>query len=205
MRLAANIISVLLHPLWMPTLVLYVAFSFDPHIALPYPPENRLIMLGMVFAMTGLFPLTSALMMRRTGVISGLAMPERNERLMPYAITLMYYGLCYYLLRRTPAHPMLWSMFFGATIAMALTLLITFRWKISTHMVGIGGLIGAFASMTSVHHVTAWPLIGILFVAAGVLGTARLLASDHSPAQIYAGALLGGVCVFLCAEAEVWV
>jgi hypothetical protein len=117
---------------------------------------------------------------------------------------LMYYGLCYYLLRRTPAHPMLWSMFFGATIAMTLTLVITFRWKISTHMVGIGGLIGAFASMISVHDVIAWPLIGILFVAAGALGTARLLTSDHSQAQIYAGALLGGFCVFVCSVKNIW-
>jgi hypothetical protein len=196
MRSAANILSILLHPLWMPTLVLYVAFGVDPHIALPYPPESRLIMLGMVFAMTAIFPLTSAFMMRRTGVISALSMPQRHERLMPYTVTLMYYGLCYYLLRRTPAHPMLWSMFFGATIAMALTLIITFRWKISAHMVGIGGLIGAFAAMISLHDVIAWPLIGILFVAAGALGTARLLASDHSQAQIYGGAVLGGVCVF---------
>jgi hypothetical protein len=205
MRFAALVLSVLLHPLWMPTLVLSVAFAFDPHIAIPYPIGFRWFLVGMVFAMTGLFPLISALLMRRTGAISGLSMPQRTERLMPYAISLMYYGMCYWLLRRNPAHPMLLSLFFGATIAMALTLLITFRWKISAHMVGIGGLVGAFASMISQHDVTAWPLIGILWVVAGALGTARLLTSDHTPAQIYGGAVVGGLCVFVCAETGVWV
>ena len=32
----------------------------------------------------------------------------------------------------------------------------------------------------------------------GALGTARLLVTDHSPAQIYAGALVGLASTFLC-------
>ena len=38
----------------------------------------------------------------------------------------------------------------------------------------------------------------ILLVMTGALGTARLLVTDHSPAQIYAGALVGLASTFLC-------
>jgi hypothetical protein len=43
-------------------------------------------------------------------------------------------------LRRTLHHEATYAMFFGAIAALFITLLITLRWKISAHMVGIGGL-----------------------------------------------------------------
>ena len=38
----------------------------------------------------------------------------------------------------------------------------------------------------------------LLFIMAGGLGSARLLVTDHSPAQVYAGLLVGAVCTFGC-------
>ncbi len=142
MRVLANLLSTLLHPLWMPTLTIVICFSIDPHLSIMFDTNGLLIIYGMVFAMTALFPLISALMMVRNGLISKLTMPERRERIPAYIITLLYYMLCYYLQRRTPNHPLTLSILFGAVLALLLTLLITIRWKISAHMIGIGGLLG---------------------------------------------------------------
>jgi hypothetical protein len=79
-----------------------------------------------------------------------------------------------------------------------LTLVITLRWKISAHMVGIGGLLGALLGVMVVHGAHAPVVLALAFVAAGALGTARLLVSDHTPAQVYVGTLLGTACMLGC-------
>lgn len=198
MRVLANLLSVLLHPLCMPTVTVILCFRIDPYMSYGFTKEGLWMVYGMVFAMTALFPLTSILLMRRNGLVSDVTMPTRQERIPAYLSTLVYYGMCYYLLRTRLDDPMTLGIFFGAGLGLLLVLLITLRWKISAHMAGIGGLIGAVVSTMVVDDREAPLLLCALFVVAGLLGTARLVSSDHSPAQVYVGALLGFACVVGC-------
>ncbi|MEO8587935.1 MAG: hypothetical protein ABI432_01070 [Flavobacteriales bacterium] len=198
MRTAARWLSVLLHPLFMPVFTLWLAFRVDPHLAFFIPDEARWIILGMVALMTIVFPLTSALLLLRAGLISSLLMPTRTERIAPYIMTMIYYAMTWYLLRRSPLHPAVHGLFLGALVALGVTTVVTFRWKISAHMVGIGGAIGALVGLSVLHSLPLLPPIAALIVLAGALASARLLSSDHSPAQVYAGVLLGGACTYVC-------
>ena len=198
MRTAARWLSVLLHPLFMPVLTLWLAFRSDAHLAFFMPDEARWIVLGMVALMTVAFPLTSALLLLRAGVISSLEMPKRMERIAPYVMTMIYYGMTWYLLRRSSLHPAVQGLFVGAFIALAMTTLVTLRWKISAHMVGIGGAIGAITGLSALHDLELLLPISILILLAGALASARLLASDHTPAQLYAGVALGGASTYVC-------
>jgi hypothetical protein len=187
----ARLLSYLLHPLLMPTVSLWLGLRLDPHLGYFIAPEDRWKVLLMVALMTIAFPLTSALLLLRAGLISSLEMPGRRERIAPYALSLMYYGMTAYLLARTPLHPMAQGLFTGAALALLLTTLITMRWKISAHMVGIGGCLGALVALNQAHALGALLPIGAVIVAAGALGTSRLLTSDHTAGQVYAGAALG--------------
>ena len=198
MRAFANVLSVLLHPLWMPTLMIVLCFVIDPLMMYGFNPAFLMVICGMVFFITAICPLISTLLMRRSGMVSDLTMPLRSERIPAFIITLLYYGMCYFLLRLRLEEPMILAIFMGATISVLLVLLITLRWKISAHMAGIGGLIGAMLVSMLVNGTEAPLLLCGLFVLAGALGTARLVASDHTPAQIYAGALLGCASVYVC-------
>jgi hypothetical protein len=197
-RLAARWISILLHPLFMPLYTLAIAFQLDFRLSFFLQPAMRWITYGMVFVMTVLFPLSSAWMLKRGGLVSGIDMPTARERVGPYVMTLFYYALTYWLLRRTLHHEATYAMFFGAMMALLATMLITLRWKISAHMVGIGGLLGALGSLMLLHGAIGPFVLATAILASGLLGTARLLDSDHQPAQIYAGAVMGFVVVFLC-------
>lgn len=199
MRTAAHALSILLHPLWMTTLAVALCFWIDPYMYHGPGVEARLIFLGMLFLMTAVFPLVSALLMRRSGLVSDLTMPTRAERIPVYITGLLYHGMCWYLVRRITDHPVTLGILMGAFITLLLVLLVTLRWKISVHMAGIGGLLGAVLAAIVVDDRDAPLLLCALFVLAGALGTARLVASDHTPAQVYAGALLGFACVFVCA------
>ena len=192
----AHTLSVLLHPLLMPVITLWLAMRFDPHIGYFLDEDRRLILIGLVALMTIAFPLTSTLLLIRAGAISSLTMPRRQERILPYTLTLFYYGLTWYLLSRSMLHHPLLTLFSGAFAALALTTLITLWWKISAHMVGIGGAIGALAALAQQHALPLVPLLAVMITVAGVLGTARLLSSDHTEGQVIAGGLLGAVCTY---------
>lgn len=199
MRAIANVLSVLLHPLWMTTWAVAICFRLDPYMYHGYGMEARLMFLGMIFLMTALFPLVSALLMHRSGLVSRLSMPTRAERIPVYITSLIHQGMCWYLVHSITDHPVTQGILQGAFITLLITLLITLRWKISAHMAGIGGLIGAVLATLLVDDREATLLLCGLFVLAGALGSARLLTSDHTPAQIHAGALLGFTCVFVSA------
>jgi len=191
MTRAARILSYALHPLFMPLLTLWLALQLDLHLSYFLPAELRWLMLGMVALMTIAFPLTGTLLLIRAGTVSSLFMPERRERIAPYCMTLLYYGMTVYLLSKSALHPVGLAMLIGAFIALALTTLVTLRWKISAHMVGIGGCLGALLALNVLHGLDLLLPIAAVILLAGALGTARLLVSDHSPMQVFAGFLLG--------------
>lgn len=197
MRRAAHILSVVLHPVWMPTLAVVLAFAIDPHLTFTFTPQGQWILVGMVFIMTALFPASSIMMLWRSGLVSQLSMPRRGERMVPFLLTLVYFCMAYYLLRRTPTSTATLALFSGIIVAMAAVLLVTLRWKVSVHMAGIGGLVGMLLGLMVIHGAQAW-FLPLAFVAAGALGTARLLVSDHTPAQIYVGTAIGLLAVFTC-------
>lgn len=194
---SAQVLSVVLHPVWMPTAALFLAFHIDPHLTFTFSAAGKRVILFMIFIMTALFPVASMLMLWRSGLVSRLSMPLRKERIMPYLLTLVYFGMAYYLLRRTPNSTTTLSLFTGMVAALAMALLLTLRWKVSLHMVGIGGIIGMVLGLMVVHGARAG-FLPLLFVVAGALGSARLLVGDHSPAQVYAGAAIGLAAPFLC-------
>jgi membrane-associated phospholipid phosphatase len=196
MRFLAHLLSIALHPLFMPLYTLLLAFRLDPHLLMLLGGGLATANLLMVALMTVVFPLASTLLLLWTGSITSLRMPGREERLLPFTLTLFYYGLTYYMLGHSPHHPAVYGMMAGATIALLLTAAITTRWKISAHMVGMGGLLGALAALLLLHHTFAPMEMALLIVLAGALGSARILEGGHTPGQVYAGTVLGIACTF---------
>ncbi|HEY0977993.1 MAG TPA: hypothetical protein VGE21_11040 [Flavobacteriales bacterium] len=206
MRTVARVLSVLLHPVWMPTLLVVMIFSLDPYLALAYGNSIQVLVLyGMVLVMTALFPLMSTWMLQRSGVVGSLQLPLRRDRIPVMLVTLLYHGMAYWLLRRTIAHPPTLSLLFGSLLALALASLITLRWKISLHQLGFGGVVGALSALVLVDRLYVPALLATAFVAWGALGSARLLVGDHSPAQVHAGGALGAVVMFASVMFGWWI
>lgn len=197
MRRLAHWTSTLFHPVFMPVYGLALLFLVDPRMTWFLRRELHFITLGMVAVLTVAFPLTSTLLLMRAGVVGDLRMPRPQERIAPFAITLFYYGVTWYMLRRLPLHPAVCRFMIGAGVALFITLLITPRWKISAHMVGTGGVLGAMLALGWLNIPPFFPFVALAILACGLVGTARLLASDHTPAQVHAGTALGVLCIYI--------
>jgi hypothetical protein len=82
-------------------------------------------------------------------------------------------------------------MILASSILIFICMLISLRWKISAHLIGIGGLLGAlfFYAVSFVANFTY--IIILLSIIAGVVAYARLQLQTHSPWQVYAGFITG--------------
>ena len=118
-------------------------------------------------------------------------MSDRKDRTIPFIATLFCYAAGAYLLFSLPVPRIFGVMVSGAALAILWCLLVNLKWKISIHMVGIGGVMGILFGFAYYFHANVLLALIILSVLAGILGTARLLRNAHLPSQVYLG-FLGG-------------
>lgn len=118
-------------------------------------------------------------------------MPKSTDRVLPLLITAIYYYLGYYYLGKIPVFPIYRIMMLAAVLVIITLMLISMKWKVSAHMAGIGGLIGAVIALSFRLGMNTSLLLSGLIAVAGVLGTSRLVLKKHNALQIYVGFFLG--------------
>jgi len=187
----ARFLSVAFHPLVMPCLGLLLLFQMDTYISHAIPGPAKRFLLAVVFINTALAPALAIALLQRTGIISNVLLSERSERMFPLLMASLFYVLTYYLLRQVTLPPIIYYYIMGATLMVLLCLVITFRWKISIHMTSMGGFSGFLIATSLFLRTDISGLIILGFILAGLVGSARLRLNAHTPAQVYAGYLLG--------------
>ena len=213
MRLIAQFISVVFHPLLMLTYMLILLLLVNPYLfGVPSIGDNKFL-IAMIFMSTFLIPMLAVVMMRFLGLIDTLEMRDRTERVGPYIATGIFYMWMAFYCVRSPVIPTAYAVpVVGTTIALFTAFIINIFQKISIHAVGMGGLVGMilitmrlfsydnFMVKTegagSLQISMSLLLVGAI-IAAGVVGTARLLLNAHTPRELYGGYLVGFVTQFI--------
>ena len=192
MRTAAQVVSVILHPMVMPMFGLLCYYSLFPAVAQLNGTELFIQIFIRLLLFTIILPLASVLIMIRLGKVSDVFIDEQKERNWPLVLTAGIYIVTYYFVLPSPPVPPFIPLFIlGAGAALILALLINLKWKISLHMIGIGGLCGALTILYVLLQEGNPLWLCVWFILAGILGTARLLLNAHNALQILAGFLLG--------------
>lgn len=186
----ASALSLVLHPLLMPTLGLLVIFSTQSHLTF-IPFEYRRLIVIIVLVSTCILPLSIMPLLLQLHIIKSMQMETAKERLVPLLSTAAFFMVGYFFLQKFNPPAFITLFYLGTLVAVLLSLLISFFWKISIHMLGIGGLLGALLAIWLKYGVTTHLWMLAILVAAGLIGSSRLLLGAHSPKQVYAGFLLG--------------
>jgi len=187
----AKFFSVVFQPLLIPTYSLLILFNLNNHIAFGIPVNARQMILGMVFITTFLLPAIFLVFLYKRGIIKTLQMDSREERIFPMIITGIFYLTTYYIIRKFQLDSIYIRLFLGSVVTVLGALIISLYWKISMHMMGIGGLAGALAGVAQSLNIdmTTWIIIALF--CSGLTGFARLRLNAHTPGQVYAGFLSG--------------
>tara|TARA_B100000809_G_scaffold168942_1_gene166254 strand:+ start:9896 stop:10501 length:606 start_codon:yes stop_codon:yes gene_type:complete len=197
MKTAAKVISTIFHPLAMPIIGLLIIFNTDSYINYAIPSELKKAILFLVGTSTFIIPLLIAVLLLNRKIIQSLDMETQKERIIPYAVTIIFYIFTLYLLERASVPPIIYNFIIGATLSVMLAFIINIKWKISAHMIGIGGLVGGLFCIALLLEVYITPYIIISLIAAGFIGTSRLILKAHTPPQIYTGFAIGVFCQFI--------
>ena len=191
-----SVITYLTHPLIIPTYLLLILFNSDTYLSYTLSPALQRMILAVVFVLTCLMPfLSSVLLLKRQGV-QGLLMEDRQSRTIPYFFTLLYYVACYYFLLKLPVSSVIKILILAAACCIALAFIINFFWKINIHLIGLGGMAGAFYVLTVLMGNEFLLPFVLTLLLAGLTATARLMHNAHTHAQLYAGFIVGFVCEY---------
>jgi hypothetical protein len=194
----AKIFSVVFQPLLVPTLSLLILFNLNNYIALIIPVSARQLILGMVFITTFVLPALMVLILYKRGIVKSFQMNEREERIIPLFITGVFYFLAYHMIRQLQMDDVYQRIFLGSAFLVLIALVVSLIWKISMHMIGMGGMLGAFIGVSQVLHIDMMLLIVALVIACGLTGFARLKLKAHTPLQVYVGFLTGlGIMIWV--------
>ncbi len=187
---AARIISILFHPLIMPSVGFLLLFNSGTYLAY-MPFEYKKIILLIVFLCTFIIPLSILPFFLYHKIIADINMSGARERFTPLLISFILFVLCYFLLRKVPIPPDYPAFCIGCAFSAFISMLIISKWKISLHMVGIGGLVGLITYLIIKMQVNLGFYLILAIIAAGLTGTARLSLNAHKPLEIYTGFLAG--------------
>ena len=189
----SKILSYLLHPILMPIIVLYIGINnVDYFYLIFHNYSNTLYIIILTFTMV--LPLISSILFVKLGRVGSFEMRKRKERRGPLLISIliMIIGLpIFYSIAKLSYH--LSAIYISSIILLFFSFLITIRWKISLHMMGIGGATGTFIALNYIFG-GIYYFIFLFFALSGLLAFSRLDQKAHNESQVYVGFVLG--CVF---------
>ena len=100
-------------------------------------------------------------------------------------------SLGFYMLNHTLIYPyLLKAELFGAILIIIFAAIISKFWKISLHLLGMGGVVGVFIALQFIEGGVMYLLLFFILLS-GILGIARIAQKAHTHTQVYVGFLLG--------------
>lgn len=190
LSLVSRGVSVVFHPMLLPSLAFLFLSGLESFQALRIA-QVRVQLFWLMFAMTFMAPAMVMVLLQKSGLITSLLLEERKERTLPLVLTAIIYYLTFRFFQRSGL-PWIYSLMLLSATAMILSaMFVNLKWKISLHMLGIGGVFGMFHGLAPLFpHQLFLPSV-VVIALAGVIGFSRLYLRSHKPMEIYAGFIIG--------------
>ena len=194
LKTAAKFFSYVFHPLIIPTLGMIIIFNSNSYVNFAIPFELKKAVVILVGLSTFVIPTLFTLFLQNRGYIKTIEMETTKERVIPYGFTVIFYFFTIYMMIKAPIPPIIFNFMIGALVSVILAFIVNLKWKISAHMIGIGGLVGALIATSFLLNVNLISYITLSIFVAGLVASSRLILNAHSPNQLIVGFLIGMIC-----------
>ena len=191
----AKAFSVIFQPFFMPVYALLFLFNGNSMFA-ALPTATKLYCFGMTLLFLLLLPMAAVAIFKRFGLVTNYGLHERQERIYPLLTMIICTFAAFWLLRLVPYTQVVQQLFLVLVLLLSVFSIITLRWKISMHTMALGALCGFLLVLgTKYPGDMRGPFIWSLIIS-GIVGSCRIYLRRHTPAQVYAGFLLGCLVIF---------
>lgn len=186
-------LSWLLHPFVVPLYVLGFMLLTDGFLSrLPASIKSYLAWIVVLYA--AIVPMLSIAFMRGLGLLKNFGLHSQRSRLLPLLVGAISYVLCAITLSDVAVATIIRKFVLAAACCEVLALIVTPFWKISLHLICMGGVTAVFTLLSVAgagQHF--WALVATILLS-GALASARLHLGAHNPSQIAVG-YFGGLVV----------
>ena len=192
----SKILSFVFHPVLMPTYTILLLLYFSKVFSQFMPIEQKTHLINLTLIFTLLLPLLGVFLLKKLKIVSSIYMENQKERKWPLLIAISSYYLLFRMFEFLYIHPIIINLVLGAILILFLAVIISNFWKISLHMLGIGGVFGAFLAFQYLFGGKLF-LIILLLLCSGLVAYARINENAHTLKQVYLGFLVGACAEFL--------
>lgn len=182
-------ISVILHPIVIPTVVVMLYFLVTP---INFDRTQKLGILSLVFIITYLIPLLILVLFKKLKLIASYKTESIRERKLPVAIMLVVFYLLGNTLHYISNFNDIALLFFSTSLGLTiLYFLFHFQIKVSIHLLSFGIFTGFFMVLSIIHNQSFLIIIMVNLLLSGVVASARLHLNAHTPKEIYGDFFIG--------------
>ena len=141
-------ISWVLHPFLLPIYMMALLLTMTTFAH--YSPNVKFYLLWVVALYAVIIPVLSLGVLRSLGRISDYRVDDRRERMLPLLIGALCYILCAVTVAKIPSAVFLRKFMLAAACCELLCLGVSFYWKISLHLTGMGAVVALLVVMNVV-------------------------------------------------------
>lgn len=189
MKLFLKILSILLHPIFLPIAGTITYFVITPKYS---PLELQSGNILPIFILTVIIPIISFLILKNLGVVSTIFLTKTNERTYPLIIQIALFLMI--LIKVIPNNYTIEVYFFfvGLLAATVACLLLNFfKFRTSLHMVSMGSYLMYLIALSIHFEINIVIAISLFTLLTGILATARLFLNANSRAEVLIGFIIG--------------
>ena len=200
LKFVASFISYVFHPIFIPLYAVWFISYIHPSYLSGFSDGLRLRTVLITAQNAVFYPLFSVLLLKGVGFISSIFLRTQKDRIIPYMACGIFFFWTFLVFKEELYFPTILSSFMlGVFLASSAALLANIYFKISMHAIGVGGMVGLFIIIADTNTMLmTWPL-GTALLIAGLVCSARLLITDHTPKDVYSGLAVGLLAQFVAA------
>ncbi len=194
---AAQIVSIIFHPLLLTTYLVGVIGIWMPSLLL-VRQEHVLTFTAFIFGITFVLPALNLYLFRQYGMITSWKMESRSERILPFVFISIVYVLiaCLFVYKVHLSVNFTKLLLIIAALVVASTVSTLF-FKVSVHSVSWWGMVGIVLPLNKVAGgELIWPTAALILIA-GVVMSARLKLNAHTVNEVMVGGGIGFIVSYV--------
>ena len=184
----------LLTPFYLPVMGILAIFFFS-YLSM-FPWQFKVSLVVMVYLFTVFIPTVLIHLYRQYQGWTLLQLGQKERRMVPYAISILCYFSCFYLMNLLHLPHLITSILIVALVIQMLCAVMNVWWQISTHTAAIGGVLGALLAFSFMLNFNSVWWLCLVVIASGIVGSSRIILRQHTLTQVTAGFFLGIISAF---------
>ncbi|MEO7983650.1 MAG: hypothetical protein ABI688_06190 [Bacteroidota bacterium] len=204
LRIAAQIISYIFHPIFIPLYVIVFMVFVHPWLFTGLRPWDKTRIVLMAALMFTFFPMITVLLLKALNFINSIFLNTQKDRIIPLVACGVWYFWITYIWWNSrkmddalTIPPEAVQLALATFLASWMALMVNIKIKVSLHTIAVGVMLTLIILMALKQdlHFGIW--LSIAFFITGLVCTARFIVSDHTVTEVYSGLLLGAAAMLI--------